>query len=145
MPYLALRFGRAGDPGGFHRSPWRRGGPPGSAIPPPEIVVAHRGPPETGGDLRMIPVGGRQDRGLGGKAAGAAGGGMSGYSGSSPASGAHQADHDALDDQFGGRDEVRVAGIFGPEKGAPILFDVTFERGFSVDQGGDDILVARLS
>jgi hypothetical protein len=50
-----------------------------------------------------------------------------------------------LDDEFGGGEEVGVAGVFGAEKGSAALREETFEDGFAVDEGGDDIAGARLA
>jgi len=44
-----------------------------------------------------------------------------------------------LDDEFGDGEEIGVAGIFGVEKGAAALDEETFERGFAVDERGDDV------
>ena len=52
---------------------------------------------------------------------------------------AEEADHDALDDELGGGEEVGVAGIFRAEEGAAALKDEAFERGLAVDEGGDDV------
>jgi hypothetical protein len=51
---------------------------------------------------------------------------------------AEEADHHALNDELGGGEEVGIARIFGAEKGAAALDEETFQRGFAVDQGGDD-------
>lgn len=49
-----------------------------------------------------------------------------------------EADHHALNDEFGGGEEVGVARIFGAEEGAAALDQETFQRGFAVDESGDD-------
>lgn len=55
-----------------------------------------------------------------------------------------EGDHDALDDEFGGGDEFWIAGVFGAEcRGFPAFEDEGFECAFVVDEGGDDIAVAR--
>ena len=59
--------------------------------------------------------------------------------------GAEEANHHALDGELGGREEVGVAGIFGAEKGVAALQEKTLERGFAVDEGGDDVAGARLT
>jgi hypothetical protein len=59
--------------------------------------------------------------------------------------GAEEADHHALDDEFGGGEEVGVAGIFSAEEGAAALREETLEGGFAVDEGGDDIAGTRLA
>jgi hypothetical protein len=59
--------------------------------------------------------------------------------------GAEEADHDALDDEFGGGEEVGVAGVFGVEKRAAALEEKPFESRFAVDEGGDDVARARFA
>src|ERR1051326_1034662 len=56
--------------------------------------------------------------------------------------GPQQADHHALDDELGGGQQVGVAGIFGAEERGAALDEKTFERGFAVDQRGNDVLLA---
>jgi hypothetical protein len=51
---------------------------------------------------------------------------------------AEEADHHALNDELGGGEEVGIARIFGAEKGAAALDEETFQRGFAVDESGDD-------
>lgn len=53
--------------------------------------------------------------------------------------GAEQTDHDALNGEFGGREEIGVAGIFRAKEGAAALGEKTFEGRFAVDEGGDDV------
>lgn len=56
----------------------------------------------------------------------------------------NEADHDALDDELSGRDEVWVMDILGPEKRAPMLDDVALEGGLPVNERGDDVARSRL-
>lgn len=56
---------------------------------------------------------------------------------------AEQGDHDALDDELGGGDELGVARVFGAEPGFPAFEDEGFEGAFVIDEGGDDVAVAR--
>ena len=56
-----------------------------------------------------------------------------------------QGDHDALDDQFLGRDQVRVVLIFGFEEWASIADEVSLESGFSIDEGGHDVAGLRIA
>lgn len=58
---------------------------------------------------------------------------------------AEQSDHDALDDELLGRQQVRVARIFGAEEGTPTLDEEALQGRLAVDEGGDDILGARLA
>lgn len=50
-----------------------------------------------------------------------------------------------MDDELGGGEEVGVAGVFGVEEGAAALDEETFESGFAVDEGGDDVARARFA
>ena len=52
---------------------------------------------------------------------------------------ADEGDHDALDDEFLGGDEVWVVGVFGFQVGLPIFDEVALEGGFTVDEGRDDV------
>ncbi len=58
---------------------------------------------------------------------------------------AEEADHHALNDEFGGGEEVGIARIFGAEEGAAALDEETFQSGFAVDEGGDDGTWARVA
>ena len=53
--------------------------------------------------------------------------------------GAEEADHEALDEELGGGEEVGVAGVGGAEEGAAALHEEVFEGGLAVDEGGDDL------
>lgn len=44
-----------------------------------------------------------------------------------------------MDDEFGGGEEVGIAGVFGVEKGPAAFLEETFEGRFAVDEGGDDL------
>ena len=50
-----------------------------------------------------------------------------------------QSDHDSLDDEFGGGQQVRVARVFGAQERASALVQEAFEGGFAVNEGGDDL------
>lgn len=54
---------------------------------------------------------------------------------------AEEGDHDALDDEFVGGDEVGVGGVFGAEVGAAASEEVGFEGAVAVDEGCDDAAV----
>lgn len=58
---------------------------------------------------------------------------------------AQQTDHHALDDELGGGQQVGIAGIFGTKKRVPSIDEETFQRGFAVNQGGDDVARAGLT
>lgn len=53
-----------------------------------------------------------------------------------------QRDHDALDDEFSGGDEIGEFGVFCLEVSFTFLGNEAFEGGFTIDEGGDDIAVA---
>ena len=53
-----------------------------------------------------------------------------------------QGDHDALDDEFLGRYEIGEVFILCMKISFTFLGDETFECGFAIDEGGDDIAVA---
>jgi hypothetical protein len=50
-----------------------------------------------------------------------------------------------LDDEFGGREKIGVAGVFGVKEGATALEEETLEGGLAVDESGDDVAGARLA
>lgn len=55
---------------------------------------------------------------------------------------ADQGEEDALNDEFAGRDEIRIGGVFCFQVGATGLDHVTFEGSFAIDEGGDDVIAA---
>ena len=56
-----------------------------------------------------------------------------------------EGDHDALDDQFAGGEEIGEARVFGFQIGTAALVEVAFQRGLAVDQCSDDRTGPRLA
>ena len=58
---------------------------------------------------------------------------------------AEEGDHHALDDKLAGGNEVRIPGMLRAEEGAAVFDEVALQGGFAVDEGGDDVMVARFA
>jgi len=52
---------------------------------------------------------------------------------------AEEADHNALDDEFGGGEEIGIARVFRAKEGASTFLEEAFKGGLAVDEGGDDL------
>jgi hypothetical protein len=50
-----------------------------------------------------------------------------------------------LDDELAHGDEIRETRVLGAEVGLAFLLDEAFQGGLAVDEGGDDVMVARFA
>lgn len=59
--------------------------------------------------------------------------------------GAKQADHDALNNEFGGGRQIGIVWIFRAQERTPALHEEAFESGFPIDERGYDVAWTRLA
>ena len=54
---------------------------------------------------------------------------------------AQEGNHDPLNEQFVGGNEIRVLWVFRVKEGTPVAHKIALQRRLAVDEGGNDVAV----